>query len=239
MWIDARRWYHLSHAHVQMARELGMNPKKLGGLANHRQEQWKHPLPDCIEALYERRFGRRRPERVLSIEERGAESARKKASRRERRAAARSRDGRHGSGLPAMKPGGSTTMSQLSTRQMSVSREAATILACATAQEARVISLGPLLFFSTETSDAWVLEPAEQLARCLARAGAPLPTGIVETPESFTVDWQATYALDGEVFVVADRDGRVSAIVGYPVEAIRRVMELTAAADEPHSRVPA
>ena len=30
-WIDARRRFHLSHEHVQMARELGMNPKKLSG----------------------------------------------------------------------------------------------------------------------------------------------------------------------------------------------------------------
>ncbi len=43
-----------------MARELGMNPKKLSGLANHRQEPWKRPLSEFIEALYERRFGKRR-----------------------------------------------------------------------------------------------------------------------------------------------------------------------------------
>jgi hypothetical protein len=42
-WIDARKPYRLSHAHVQMARELGMNPKKLGGLDNHRQQPWKAP----------------------------------------------------------------------------------------------------------------------------------------------------------------------------------------------------
>ena len=37
-WIDARRRFHLSHELVQMARELGMNPKKLGKLDNHDQE---------------------------------------------------------------------------------------------------------------------------------------------------------------------------------------------------------
>lgn len=36
-WVDARKRFHLSHAHIQMARELGMNPKKLGGKANHKQ----------------------------------------------------------------------------------------------------------------------------------------------------------------------------------------------------------
>jgi len=29
-WIDARQRFHLSHAHIQMARELGLNPKTLG-----------------------------------------------------------------------------------------------------------------------------------------------------------------------------------------------------------------
>jgi len=65
IWIEARKRFHLSHAHIQMARELGMNPKKLGGLANHQQEPWKAPLPDFIDELYEKRFGRNRPERMV------------------------------------------------------------------------------------------------------------------------------------------------------------------------------
>jgi hypothetical protein len=47
--IEARKRYHLSHAQVQMARELGLNPRKLGKLANHQQEPWKAPLPQFIE----------------------------------------------------------------------------------------------------------------------------------------------------------------------------------------------
>jgi hypothetical protein len=50
-WIDARKRYHLSHAHIQMARELGLNPKKFGSLANTKQEPWKLPLPEFIEEL--------------------------------------------------------------------------------------------------------------------------------------------------------------------------------------------
>ena len=57
-WIDARRRFHLSHEHVQMARELGMNPKKLGKLDNHDQEPWKLPLPEFIRKLYSKRFGK-------------------------------------------------------------------------------------------------------------------------------------------------------------------------------------
>ena len=43
IWIVARKRFHLSHEQIQMARELGMNPKKFGKLANHKQEPWKAP----------------------------------------------------------------------------------------------------------------------------------------------------------------------------------------------------
>ena len=81
-WIEARRRFGLSHAQVQMARELGMNPKKLGGLANHRQEPWKVPLPQFIEQCYERRFQRKRPLEVRSIEERETKKRARKVARR-------------------------------------------------------------------------------------------------------------------------------------------------------------
>jgi hypothetical protein len=73
-----------------MARELGMNPKKFGKLANHRQERWKLPLPQFIEYIYFKHFGRVQPVRVISIEERAKEIERKKRERKERKAAAAS-----------------------------------------------------------------------------------------------------------------------------------------------------
>ncbi len=84
-WIDARNKIHLSHAQVQMARELGMNPQKLGGMTNHRQEPWKMPLPAYIEHLYEKRFGKPRPDRILSIEDLFKLDQQKRAGRAERK----------------------------------------------------------------------------------------------------------------------------------------------------------
>ena len=78
MWIESRKKYHLSHAQIQMARELGMNPKKFGGLANHKQEPWQLPLPQFIEECYEERFGKTRPGTIVSIEDRITEIRRKK-----------------------------------------------------------------------------------------------------------------------------------------------------------------
>jgi len=84
-WIEARKRFHLSHAQIQMARELGMNPRKLGGLANHMQEPWKAPLPVFIEKIYQKRFGKSQPDRVVSIEDRAREIAARKAERHQRR----------------------------------------------------------------------------------------------------------------------------------------------------------
>lgn len=61
VWIEARKQHGLSHAQIQMARELGMNPKKLGNLDNAGQESWKLPLPAFIENLYRKRFNLVRP----------------------------------------------------------------------------------------------------------------------------------------------------------------------------------
>jgi len=88
-WIDARKRHRLTHAQVQMARELGMNPRELGKLDNHDQEPWKLPLREYIERLYFKRFGKERPDLVHSIEEKVRLDEAKKARRREAKLKAR------------------------------------------------------------------------------------------------------------------------------------------------------
>lgn len=89
VWVEARQRYHLSDAQIQMARELGLNPRKFGKIANHRQEPWKAPLPQFIEAIYLKRFGKIAPDKVLSIEETAREQQLKEAARKERKRQAR------------------------------------------------------------------------------------------------------------------------------------------------------
>lgn len=69
-----------------MARELGLNPAKLGKLDNHRQEAWKAPLAQFIENLDTKRFGGERPEVVTSIEEIARGAACRRDERTTRRA---------------------------------------------------------------------------------------------------------------------------------------------------------
>jgi len=68
-----------------MARELGMKPRKFGGLANTKQEPWKLPLPDFIEGLYLKHFKKNQPGNVRSIEQMASDYNKKKEERRDRR----------------------------------------------------------------------------------------------------------------------------------------------------------
>lgn len=66
-WMVAQKRHRLSDKQVQMARELELNPDKLGKIDNHRQEPWKAPLPQFIEHIYFKRFKREEPETVKPL----------------------------------------------------------------------------------------------------------------------------------------------------------------------------
>ncbi len=93
---------------------------------------------------------------------------------------------------------------------------------CAAEYDDRMVMVGPLVLFSTETGDAWVLDPADQLAMPVAREGEPLAVHIVEdTAESFVVDWTGQYRIDGDAFIYLDKDAQtVRTILGYPTRLI-------------------
>lgn len=86
-WFEARQKYRLTDPQIQMARELGLNPRKFGGYANHRQQPWKRPLGEYIEHLYVKRFKKEQPERVTSLEEQAQAMQRKKAEKKARKRA--------------------------------------------------------------------------------------------------------------------------------------------------------
>ncbi|MFV0363064.1 MAG: OST-HTH/LOTUS domain-containing protein [Suipraeoptans sp.] len=90
-WKIAQKKHHLSDKQVQMARELGFNPDKLGKLDNHKQESWKAPLPQHIENLYFKRFNKEVPDQIKSIdqllkEEKIKKEKQKKEKERKRKA---------------------------------------------------------------------------------------------------------------------------------------------------------
>jgi len=92
-------------------------------------------------------------------------------------------------------------------------------------RDSRVVSFGQLVLFSTETGDAWLLDVSDQLALRVARDGAPEPVQLEETDTSFAIGWKGQYRIDGSAFVYSDREtGRVTTILGYPMQAIARAV---------------
>jgi hypothetical protein len=86
---------------------------------------------------------------------------------------------------------------------------------------ARIVTLGPLVLFSTETGDAWLLDPADHLALRLARDGDPLPAHIEETGTTFAIGWTGQYRIEGPAFVCLDQQNRrVATILGYPTQKL-------------------
>jgi len=81
-WAVAQKRHRLSDKQVQMARELGLNPDKLGKIDNHKQETWKSPLPQFIEEIYFKRFKKTEPDTVKSIKEQIANEKTKKEQRK-------------------------------------------------------------------------------------------------------------------------------------------------------------
>jgi hypothetical protein len=101
-----------------------------------------------------------------------------------------------------------------------VGREVAQIIAAAQRGITRVVGLGPLILFSTDTGDAWLLDWQDAQALCLARGGAPQAVNIVETERDFAIEWTSDYRITGDVMTLEDRAGRVQSIHGYPTAAI-------------------
>jgi hypothetical protein len=90
--------------------------------------------------------------------------------------------------------------------------------------DGRFVSVGPLALFSTETGDAWLLDPSERLAARLARDGDPQSVHIEETDTNFAVAWTGHYRINGAAFIYSDRaSGRVITIVGYPTDQIAQL----------------
>jgi hypothetical protein len=98
------------------------------------------------------------------------------------------------------------------------------IQGCAARHDSRIVSIGPLLLFSTETGDAWMLDPADQLAAPIARQGEALSVHLEDTDRNFSVAWTGNYRIDGELFLYREKDsGNTRTIFGYrPSESLNK-----------------
>jgi len=71
--------------------------------------------------------------------------------------------------------------------------------------DGRLVTVGPLVLFSTETGD-------------------PEEVYFEENDTTFAIGWKGTYQIDGEAFVFVDHDtARVTTILGYPTSQLAQI----------------
>ena len=56
-WANAKKICRLTRRQIEMARALGMNPRKLPRLRPSPEQRWKVPVGEFIEECYRKRFG--------------------------------------------------------------------------------------------------------------------------------------------------------------------------------------
>ena len=113
---------------------------------------------------------------------------------------------------------------EISGKDFRLAEEIGYIQRRAAANDGRMVTIGPLALFSTDTGDAWLLDPADHLAARLARDGDPESIHFEETDTTFAIGWKGNYRIEGDAFVYVDRDtARVVTILGYPVHRIREL----------------
>lgn len=105
-----------------------------------------------------------------------------------------------------------------------MNRESDYIIKRAQRYESRVVLINGLIFFSTQTGDAWILDPEDHLALCLARDGEQQAFRILETPKNFQIAWETHYHIQGDTFVLITKDGNTRTILGYPVREIEELI---------------
>ena len=111
---------------------------------------------------------------------------------------------------------------QVRRTQIDIKKEVRYISDLAQKYDPRIISLGPLVFFSTTTGDAWVLDVEDHLALCLVRDGEEQPHTIQETAADFSIGWEGNYQIDGDKFMFFGGLGQIKTTIGYPTKEIQK-----------------
>jgi len=93
--------------------------------------------------------------------------------------------------------------------------------------DGRVIGFGQLVFFSTASRDAWMLDRDDELAICLMKDGVRQPFELAETERRFAIQWQGRYHIEGDFFAYIDNRTPTHARVmdDYPTGVILRTID--------------
>ncbi len=111
--------------------------------------------------------------------------------------------------------------------RLDVRREAEYVIKEAQRGMTHVVSAGSLVFFCTAFGDAWALDPTDDYALWLAKEGVRQPFRILEYGDTFLVQWEMMYCIQGKEFITMDKSGNTLVITGYPTNLIAQIIRDT------------
>lgn len=131
------------------------------------------------------------------------------------------------------------------TEQVKVSRqllpEIEAIVRAALDGVPKIVMTGPealtsrqFVLMATEDGDAWLLDPQEEKALCLAWHGVRQEVVVRDLPTRLEIQWHGTFQLNGPFFAVqTDHPGVGSRYIGgYPMDQLRECLETARSADK-------
>src|SRR5258708_27337266 len=122
---------------------------------------------------------------------------------------------------------GSSTMERVvSPTATMLHDEVDSICRLASEGDGRVIGLNQLVFFSTETGDAWMLDWEDELAICLMKDGVQQAYELGETERQFAIQWHGHYHIERGLFAYMDNKAPTQARVidSSPTEVIQQTI---------------
>ena len=107
--------------------------------------------------------------------------------------------------------------------QRNIREEFEHIRACALSGDARIVALGALVFFSTETGDAWVIDREDDLAACLMKNEEARDVRLNETETNFSIGWTGKYLLQKQALACTEPSGHATIYTSEIVQALNRM----------------
>lgn len=82
-----------------------------------------------------------------------------------------------------------------------------------------------LIFFSTQTGEAWILDFEGNHSLRLADRYKKLDYKIFETKTNFQIEWREHFILDGDMFA-SIRDGKATVLMRFPTTELLEILDL-------------
>lgn len=105
----------------------------------------------------------------------------------------------------------------------------------------KIVMTGPealasrqFVLMSTDDGDAWLLDPEEDRALCLAWHGVRQEVIVRDLPTRLEIEWDGRFSLSGPFFSVETDHAEIGSrfIAGYPVDRLRECLEVSRSADK-------